>query len=144
MTHRQMAQPTGFTLLEVILAIAVLGLSFVTIVNITGMSYDNAKIAASELEARLVAESVMGEVLAGAREMAAAPMAPLQTVNGVQPTYAYAIDVEPTLQPSLLLVRVRVGYVDAENEDRPLCQIVRWKIDPNYLSQVAAANTPPQ
>ncbi len=139
--RRPQTQDRGFTLLEVILAIAVLGLSFVTIVNITRMSYDNASRAASELEARLVAESVMGEILAGGRELVSAPLAPLQTDLGVEPAYSYAIDVEPTVQPNLLSVRVRVTEVDATNDSLPLCEIGRWKIDPNYLSSVAAANT---
>ncbi len=134
-------QRDAFTLLEVILAIAILGVSIVAIGNVTRNAYRNAESATIELEARLVAESVMGEVLAGGRELVSAPLAPLQTDIGSTPAYSYAIIVEPTVQPNLLSVRVQVTKVDADPGSVPLCEIGRWKIDPNYLSSVAAANT---
>ena len=135
----------GFTLLEVILALAVLGLSLVTIGNVTRLSFDNARAASDELEARLVAESVMGEILSGAREMVAASPTPLQAVTGETPRYAFAVEVGDTATPQIRLVRVVVtpfvAGTQAAVDAKPLCAIERWKIDPAYLSQVAAANS---
>lgn len=115
----------GLSLLEVILAIAILGVSLAMIGELVRLGSRSA-IASRELtKAQLHCESKMAEIVAGIEP--AQPFGP--TELQYDPDWLYEIEVAPTDRPGLIAVRVTV----ADSLD-PLTShsfsLVRWLPDP--------------
>ena len=121
----------GFTLLEVLLALAILVGSLATIGELTriGMSY--AHRAAAMAEAQLYCESKLAEITAGIVAPAATSSAPLD----VDQAWLYSVAVEPTVDTSLLAVRVTVVENLPPQQGPVEFSLTRWMVDP----QTAAA-----
>jgi prepilin-type N-terminal cleavage/methylation domain-containing protein len=122
----------GFTLLEVLVATAILGVAVVTLL---GLHARNLSLAA-EAEDLTIAGTLAGDVLAMAR---LAPLLEVGTAGGgfaarrsdadgerviyggaMSPPFVWSRDVMPTALPSLLQVRVRVQRA---GEDRVLAEL---------------------
>ncbi len=130
-------RPSGFTLLEVILAIAILALSLAAIGEVVRSAFGNASDAADGLEARIVAENVLDQIKCG--EIEIADSGPTQmNQNEAFSDWAVQLLVEPTAVEELVQVRVLVGRTLDPNE-RPACELVRWFQNPD--SVVAASAT---
>ncbi|MGI9455460.1 MAG: type IV pilus modification PilV family protein [Aeoliella sp.] len=129
---------SGFPLLEVILAIAILAISLAAIGEVARMAFRNAEGAADTLQATLVARSVFAELQCGVLELANAG----PTAIGEQVAFSgwsVQIIVEPCVTQELLQVRVLVGRTLAPDE-RPVCDLVRWFPNPDYaLSDASTA-----
>lgn len=129
--------PAGFTLLEVILAIAILALSLTAISEVVRMSFTNAAGATDALESRMVAQSVIDQLKCGAIEMVdAGPMQLGQ--DDALADWAVEIVIEPTAVEELLQVRVLVGRT-LEPGERPACELVRWFQNPEFAQAAAAS-----
>ena len=128
---------SGFTLLEVILAIAILALSLAAIGEVVRSAFDNASEAADGLEARIVAQSVIDQIKCGVIEIA--DVGPTQIPdNEALGDWKVQVLVEPTAVEELVQVRVLVGRTLDPNE-RPACELVRWFQNPDYaIASVAA------
>ncbi len=137
-THRPCRRlPRGFTLLEVILAIAILALSLAGIGEVVRSAFSNASQAADGLEARMVAQGVIDQLKCGVLEITdAGPMQMSDTES--LGDWAVQIIIEPTAVEELLQVRVLVGRT-LDPGERPACELVRWFQNPEYA--VAAAAT---
>jgi general secretion pathway protein I len=124
----------AFTLLEVILALAILVGSLAIIGELTDQGLVGARRAATLAEAQLICESKLAEVAAGLLPATAVGPVPLET----DPAWNYTIAVVPQLDAGLISVQVTV----AENlppEQRPTdFTLVRWMIDPIVLAEEAA------
>jgi general secretion pathway protein I len=124
----------AFTLLEVILALAILVGSLAIIGELTDQGLVGARRAATLAEAQLICESKLAEVAAGLLPATAVGPVPLET----DPAWNYTIAVVPQLDVGLISVQVTV----AENlppEQRPTdFTLVRWMIDPIVLAEEAA------
>lgn len=133
----------GFTLLEVILAIAILAVSLAAIGEVVRSAFGNASDAADGLEARLVAQSIMDELKCGARDIIDAGPEQVAGVQGAQQpalaNWSFQILTQPTIADDLIQVRVLVGRSLAPN-DPASCELVRWFPDPNS-APVASAGT---
>ncbi len=115
----------AFSLLEVILALAILAGSVVAIGEIIRNGLRAASDSRSITQAQLLCESKMAEVVAGVE--------PLDPVVGVQmewePEWLYSIDVQSMESGELLAVMVTVEQ-DPERTSHPVhFSLVRWVSD---------------
>jgi type II secretion system protein I len=125
-------QRSGFSLLEVILALAILAGAVAVLGELARHGLDTARIARDLTYAQLLCESKMAEIAAGITAPDAVDRAPVETVsNATQLSWVYSIETESTEIEGLLAVRVTVTP-DLPDERHPVrCSMVRWIQDPN-------------
>ncbi|MEQ1904187.1 MAG: hypothetical protein ABL888_08395 [Pirellulaceae bacterium] len=117
----------GLSLLEVVLAIAILGMSMVTIVQLLNIGYRGAMSSRARTEAALLCDSKMAELAAGVLSLESKSAAAVAE----NPNWIYSVDVQPSSQLGLLVVTVTVKQ--ATNSLAPVSMsIVRFMPDPDY------------
>jgi type II secretion system protein I len=128
----------GFSLLEVVLALAILAGAFAALGEVIRLANRNAEQARDETQAELLADSVMAELMSGARllgnETAAFDLA-------AEPPWVYSIVVEPTEYVELVAVRVRVTQDTTPELGPASCDLIRWLPNPDYLSAAGSETT---
>lgn len=116
----------GMSLLEVILAIAILGGSLAVIFELVRIGMISAMETRVRSEANILCDAKMAEVSAGVLE--------LQNVNAMavenRPDWLYYVDVQESSELGLLLVTVRVEQ--AEAAEPVTVSITRFMPDPDY------------
>ncbi|MEM1303884.1 MAG: prepilin-type N-terminal cleavage/methylation domain-containing protein [Planctomycetota bacterium] len=127
---------SGFTLLEVILALAVLAVSLAVIGEANSGADRNARRAALESDATLVAESIVAQLSAGLVELVAVDAVPWDD-GATTPTWSYAIAVEPTAYDGLLRARVTVSELQPVDRTAVQVSLSRWFEDPAFASTSA-------
>jgi type II secretion system protein I len=126
-----MNRRAGFTLLEIVLALAILAGALAALGEVMRLAGQNAELVEGETQAQVLAESVMAELLSGAR--------PLSQVNGevfnmaTDPRWEYWITLEPTERNELLLVRVAVSQQLPPEMEPARYELIRWMLDPETL-----------
>jgi len=121
----------GFTLLEVILSLAILAGALAALGEVMRLADRSASTAEDETHAQILAASIMDELSAGSRELQSVPQSPLET--GDDPPWLYAIEMEQTQYDELVSVRVRVEQ-DLEARLQPAkFELVRWMPNPDYV-----------
>jgi prepilin-type N-terminal cleavage/methylation domain-containing protein len=129
MTKRQ-----AFTLLEVILAIAILGVSLAIIGEGFRAGLANIEQAKHEVRASLVAESILSSVAAGE----ILPESVGEAAYAFDANWVYSLTAEPQGDvDGLLSVSVQVHHV---NNAKYGVTMSRWLTDPNWLAEQAANN----
>jgi len=132
----------AFTLLEIVLALAILAGALAALGEVMRLADQNAELVEGETQAQVLAESVMAELLSGARA--------LSDVNGAEfdqetdPRWQYWIALEPTERQELLLVRVTVAQELPPEMQPARYELVRWMLNPDYLpseSQGSSSST---
>ena len=116
----------GLSLLEVILAIAILGVSMAVLYQMLGVGYRSAIETRARTDANILLDTKMAEVAAG--------VIPLENAGGVEiaenPDWEYSVDVAEADQIGLLSVTVTVQQTEVA---RPLAiSVVRFMADPDY------------
>ncbi len=134
-THRRaMSRRTrrrGLSLLEVVLALAILAMSVALLSQATRQAADNGMIAQRLSTAHILCESKMAEVVAGA--------IPLQSGSWVAITervpsgqWYYRIQTSNSERKNMIGIRLGVtDQPDVTAGSPELFYIVRWMIDPN-------------
>lgn len=125
----------GFTLFEVLLALAILVGSLATIGELTRMGLQNAHRAAASATAQLLCESKLAEITSGITAATSAPPTPLDETG----LWQYSVAVEPTADASLLVVRVTVSENLPPQQSPVEFTLVRWMIDPQAAAAAEAA-----
>jgi type II secretion system protein I len=126
----------GFSLLEVVLALAILAGALAALGEVMRMGDQNAERARDETQAEVLANSVMSELVCGARV--------LGNVNGAvfdlatEPPWNYSIAVEATEYSELVAVRVSVAQQIGPELQPARCDLVRWLPNPDYLATLAS------
>jgi prepilin-type N-terminal cleavage/methylation domain-containing protein len=124
----------GLSLLEVILAIAILGGALATIGELIRIGARNAAIARDLTTAQLYCESKMSEVAAGAVDLDMQGTEPLDEAG----EWMCTVESAEVDQQELIGITVTVG----QNPDlfaRPVSfTMTRWIIDPEYAAECAA------
>lgn len=115
----------GLSLLEVILAVAILGTSMAIIGQVFFAGYRSAVKARDLSDATILCDSVMAELSAGSLEVESTAGA---TINGI-PGWEYSIETTESEIPGLLLTTVSVSR---QNVNSVSMSIVRMLPDPNY------------
>ena len=121
----------GFSLLEVVLALAILAGALAALGEVMRLGDENAAAAADESRAEMLAESVMAEILVGARAVGNVSGAVLPLED--DPPWAVSIEVQPTDYQELVAVRVSVAQQLAPEQQPARCDLVRWLPNPDYL-----------
>ena len=132
----------GFSLLEVILALAILGGGLAVLGELARLGLRNAQIARETAQAQLLCESKLAEITAG--------ITPLQGVSGVEfeeplgngtMKWLYSIDVQQTDCEGMSAVRVTVVQ-DLPEEKRPVdFSLVRWMQDDPEVEAAESTET---
>ena len=118
----------GLSLLEVILSIAILGGSMVMIGQLYHLGYRSALQARLRNDANLFADSTMAELASG--------VLPLESTSDTEvpynPGWSYAVEIQPSLQPGLLMATVIVKRGEELGAVNSSISIVRFIPDPDY------------
>ena len=120
----------GFSLLEVILALAILAGALAVLGEITRQSLRNADYARDVTRAELLCESKLAEILTGASTTDPVQNAVLETDEDNR-NWLYSVSTEAVDDLGLLAVTVSVTYDSSSGTPPPAAAITRWMIDPN-------------
>lgn len=121
----------GMSLLEVVLALAILAMSAAILASIARTATDNGLIAHRLATAQILAESKMAEIVTGA--------IPLQGAVGWMPitdtvpsgVWYYQLQTEAASRKDMVGVRLSVSDQAGVDENKEVFYIVRWMIDPS-------------
>jgi len=121
----------GFSLLEVILALAIMAGAMVVLGELARQGLRYAESARDVTEAQMLCESKLAEFTSGVSTPAGSGAAPLESDASSPRKWLYSVDVSSLSQQGLLAVRVTVTK-DAADQARPLAvSLTRWMIDPS-------------
>ena len=130
-TSGQSANRRGLSLLEVILSIAILGISMVAIGYLYDLGFRAARQAQFRSDANLLVDSIMAELAAG--------VIPAESTDGTTiesaPDWQYEIEIEDSQQPGLFLATVVVKRVPESDILPGGLSIVRFIPDPDYEAE---------
>lgn len=119
--HRRAA---AFTLLEVILALAILAGAIAILGEVMSIAGRNASDAQAEAHAQLLASSMMDELLAGSIEMLNQSRQPLLTESAIP--WVCSVSIGDTSLIGLMSIEVLVEQ-DVEEQFRPVkYRLIRW------------------
>jgi prepilin-type N-terminal cleavage/methylation domain-containing protein len=119
-------QRRGFSLLEVVLALAILVGAIAVLGELVRLGTTNASSARELTQAQLLCESKMAEIAAGLILPEAVQSVPCE----YNPEFLYSIDLQPTEMPGLVALQVTV-FQDLPASHRPVeFSLVRWIQDP--------------
>ena len=117
-------QQGAFTLLEVILALVILGAAMAIFGEVMQLANQNAVDAQAETQAQLLANSVMDEILAGVIDDSPANRQPLETNDDVR--WIYSVSSGTATVSGVYPVIVEVEQ-DLEARYKPVkFRLVRW------------------
>ena len=120
----------GLSLLEVTLALAILGASIAVIVEMVGMGTRSALEARDLTTAQLYAESKMAEISAQIEPMQSVSLTPLDE----EQEWVYSVEAVPAETQGLQIVTVTVQKNVETTSRAPLSYtLTRWILDPDNL-----------
>ncbi|MDX1962203.1 MAG: prepilin-type N-terminal cleavage/methylation domain-containing protein [Pirellulales bacterium] len=131
---RSIARTAGFSLLEVLLAIAILGMSLVVISGLVIGGLRNIESSQYEVQAALIAESKLSEIASGI-------MLPESVANATyenDSNWVYTVNVEQTDVAGLLTVQVIVARNVPDNQPNYRAVLSQWMCDPAVVEQEKA------
>ncbi|MEM9644226.1 MAG: type II secretion system protein [Planctomycetota bacterium] len=123
----------GISLLELILAIAILGGSFAVLAQIAGTGTDAASEARDLSVARLLAQRKMSELLLDRYVTpVSVPESPVEVFDSASlVSYTYSVQVQPGQLDGLLAIRVTVKSESSDGTvPSATYTLDRWMIDP--------------
>jgi prepilin-type N-terminal cleavage/methylation domain-containing protein len=126
----------GFTLLEIVLSLAILAGSLAALGEVMRLADRNAQMVRDESQAQILASSVMDELLSGSRQLLA--------INGAQfdyntdPPWLYSVTIDPTQFVEVVMVRVMVEQDLPPQQEPAKFALVRWMPNPDYIPADAA------
>ena len=129
----------AFTLLEIILALAILAAGIAILGEAVRAGYRNAADAQQITLAELHASSKMAEITSGIQSPAPVQGAPLE----VDPAWLYSIELAPLELEGVAAVRVTV-YANLPAAQQPASfSLVRWIPDPGFEIPEPVEEEPP-
>jgi general secretion pathway protein I len=130
----------GLSLLEVMLALAILGLALAAIGEIMRIGSRNAEMARDLTTAQILCETKMAEIVTGLLPSTPVSDSPILDA-GSGSDWLYAVESQPVGQEGLLAIRVVVQQ-NPEFASRPASfSLVRWIIDPNFQATTTTTDT---
>lgn len=127
----------GFSLLEIVLALAILAGALAALGEVMRLGDQNAALARDESQAEMLADSVMSELACGVRQLSAVNNAAFDLA--VEPPWVYSIAVDATEYQELVAVRVSVAQQLAPEMQPARCELVRWMLNPDFVNSELAA-----
>jgi len=136
----------GFSLLEVALALAILGGAIAVLGEANRLALRNAAMARDVAHAQLLCESKLAEILSGITPADPVEQTPFDetmtdSLDPEEAPWVFSIETEETDETGLISVRVTVTR-DLPEAQHPLqFSLVRWLPDPNYTSSTATSSS---
>jgi prepilin-type N-terminal cleavage/methylation domain-containing protein len=127
----------GLTLLEVILALAVLGISLAAIGEMIRIGVIGASIAKDETKAQMLCESKMNEVVLGV--IPAQPIGPVSF--DFEPEWVFTVSIIPIQQQELVSCTVLVEQVEIQGLRSHSFELTRWIAEPIVEEEEDVAET---
>jgi type II secretion system protein I len=132
MSKSRPARGAGFSLLEVILALAVLGGAIAILGEAARLSLRNAEFTRDMAQAQMLCESKLSEIIAGITLPEPIERATIgRATDSGESAWLYSIETAPTDEEGLLAVRVTVTRDLPERKHPVSFSLVRWMADPN-------------
>lgn len=122
---------SGFSLLEIILALAILAGSLAALGEVMRLAGQNAVLAEGEMQAQILTSSLMDELASGAKQLS--PVSQASLISDANPPWVYSIDVQNTQYDQLVAVRVLVEQQLDQRLQPAKFELVRWMPNPNYV-----------
>ena len=122
----------GFSLLEVILALAILAGSLAALGQVMWQADRNAALSSDETQAQIIASSIMDELISGYRPATAVDR--MVYDPNVDPPWVYSIAIENTTYPELVAIRVQVEQQLEAQLQPARIELVRWQVSPASMS----------
>ena len=119
---------SGFSLLEVLLSIAILGGAMVVIGQLVNLGYRSAVEAKIRSDANILVDGKMAEVSAGIIELQSVSSSVIEE----NPDWMYSVDVQQSGQLGLLMVVVSVEQTPSSSASPISMSVVRFMPDPDY------------
>jgi prepilin-type N-terminal cleavage/methylation domain-containing protein len=137
---------SGFSLLEVILALAVLGGAVVVLGEVNRLSLKNAAAARDLSQAQILCESKLTEIVTGITSPTTAVDkasfdSTTEALAADDPHWVYSIDSQTPNEPGLIAVRVTVTKNLPAAQNPVSFSLVRWMADPNYTDPSSSSGT---
>jgi len=129
---KKLRKPHAFTLLEIILALAILAGALAALGEVMRAADQNAAMTGDETEAQIIASTLMDELACGARQITAVQKADYDT--STVPGWSYTIELQDTGMQELIGVHVRVELKVASNLNPADFDLVRWLPNPDYVA----------
>jgi prepilin-type N-terminal cleavage/methylation domain-containing protein len=130
---------TGFSLLEIILALAILAGSLAALGEVMRLADQNAALTRDESEAQILASSLMDDLISGTRPLMAVSQTPFDYAT--EPQWLYSIAIEQTGYDQLVAIRILVEQdVDARLQPARF-ELVRWLPNPDYVPPTTGSST---
>lgn len=121
----------GLSLIEVVLALAILGAAFAMLGQLIRIGGRHATEARELSMAHLYCQSVMGQIVAQALPASPAQNTPLPA----DAEWQYSVQVQNMSLDGLIAVQVTVHYA-GDSDPRPVtASLTRWMIDPTWMQQ---------
>ncbi|MFH1269180.1 MAG: prepilin-type N-terminal cleavage/methylation domain-containing protein [Planctomycetota bacterium] len=128
----------GFSLLEVILALAILGGAIAVLGELSRLGMRSAEHARDLTQAQLLSESKLAEITSGLtppEPEQGVPCEPIDEEEGDEPEWHYSVEVTSVGEEGLLEVRVTVTK-DLPTEQKPVeFTLVRWMVESSGASE---------
>jgi prepilin-type N-terminal cleavage/methylation domain-containing protein len=122
---------SGFTLLEIILSLAILAGSLAALGEVMRLADRNASLSRDETDAQIIATSIMDELIAGYRALT--PVNQMVLNPDISPPWLYSIAVDQTQYTELIALRVLVEQ-QLDSELAPArFELIRWMMNPDYV-----------
>lgn len=121
----------GVSLLEVILALAILAGAMAAIGELLRVGARHATAAFEQSVGQLHCQSILDQIRAGVLPASSAQDAPLP----LDPDWLYSVEVQSLSLDGLLQVVVHARRADDTRSQPRLVTLVQWVIDPQYLQQ---------
>ena len=125
---RNQRDRSGLSLLEVILSMAILGISMTAIGALVSSGYRAALETRLRSDGNLLCETKMSEVVAGIIELESTRAVTIEENRD----WEYSVQVEPSDQLGLLFVRVSVMQTEDASNTPIEISFVRFVPDPDY------------
>lgn len=132
---RSIAARDAFSLLEMILALAILGTSLAILAQIASTGVDAAREARALATARMICQNKLSEVLLdidGGQAPTTIVDSPIDSFDsGSTESYSYSLEVMPGQMDGLLSVRITVTALAGDGSKQlAIYALDRWVVDP--------------
>jgi type II secretion system protein I len=123
---------SGFSLLEVILALAILGGAIAVLGEVARMALRNAEYAREVMLAQTFCENKLSEIVSGLASPDPVQNAPIeQTADPTGSTWRYSVETSSLSEDTLLLLRVTVAREASANKTPIQFSLQRWIVNPD-------------